>query len=118
MMAVNLRSPTDIAAEDLPTDGALSGWRALRHHVAPWREKSAVPGIVQTMLRTSEIGSVISSKVFEQKADIVFRPPVSDFSLMDFSSYEQLIEVGYRHALQVLEQNDGNKRLTSSALVR
>ena len=118
MMAVNLRSPTDIAAQDLPQDGALSGWRTLRHHVAPWRKKSAVPGIVQTMLRTSEIGSVISSKVFEQKADIVFRPPVSEFSLMDFSSYEPLIEVGYRHAVAVLEQNDGNKRLTNSVLVR
>lgn len=114
MMAVNLRSPADIAARDLPLDGALSGWRAIRHHVAPWRGGSAVPGIVQTMLRTSEIGSVISSKVFEQRADIVFRPPVSGFSLMDFSSYEALIEAGYRHALEVLEQNDGNKRLTDS----
>lgn len=118
MMAVNLRSPVDIASQDLPDDGALSGWRTLRHHVAPWRKRSAVPGIVQTMMRTSEIGSVISSKVFEQKADIVFRPPVSDFSLMDFSAYEPLIEAGYRHAVTVLEQNAGNDRLTKSVAVR
>ncbi len=116
MMAVNLRSPADIAARDLPPDGALSGWRAIRRHIAPWRDKSAVPGIVQTLMRTSEIGSVISSKTFEQKAHIVFRPPVSGFSLMDFSSYEPLIEAGYRHALEVLEQNDGNKRLTNSVV--
>ena len=69
-------------------------------------------------MRTSEIGSVISSKVFEQKADIVFRPPVSDFSLMDFSAYEPLIEAGYRHAVTVLEQNAGNDRLTKSVAVR
>ncbi|MDF1594900.1 MAG: cyclic nucleotide-binding and patatin-like phospholipase domain-containing protein [Acidimicrobiia bacterium] len=116
ILAVNLRSPADIAAHDLPRDGALSGWRALRHHFAPWRKKSAVPGMVQTLLRTSEIGSVISSKVFEQRADLVFRPPVSDFSLMAFASYEQLIEVGYRHALQVLEQNEASERLTESIL--
>ena len=115
-MAVNLRSPADIAAHDLPPDGALSGWRTIRHHIAPWRDKSAVPGIVQTLMRTSEIGSVISSKTFEQKAHIVFRPPVSGFSLMDFSSYEPLIEAGYRHALEVLEQNRDNERLTNSVL--
>ena len=114
MMAVNLRSPADIAARGLPPDGALSGWRAIRRHIVPWKDTSALPGIVQTLMRTSEIGSVISSKTFEQKAHIVFRPPVSGFSLMDFSSYEALIEAGYRHALEVLEQNDGNKRLTDS----
>ena len=105
MLAVNLRSSVDMAAHDLPHDGAVSGWQTLRKRVAPWRRASAMPGIAEILLRTSEIGSVISSKTFESRADLVFRPPVGEFALMDFSAIDDLIEVGYRHAIDVLEHS-------------
>jgi predicted acylesterase/phospholipase RssA len=105
ILAVNLRSPVDMTAHDLPHDGAVSGWHALRRRFSPWHRDSAIPGIAETLLRTSEIGSVISSKTFESRADLVFHPPVGDYALMDFSVIDDLIEVGYRHAAEVLEHN-------------
>ena len=105
ILAVNLRSPIDMTSRDLPHDGAVSGWNALFSRFTPWRRKSAVPGIAETLLRTSEIGSVISSKTFEARAALVFRPPVADFALMDFSAIDDLIDVGYRHAVEILEHN-------------
>ncbi|NNC93829.1 MAG: cyclic nucleotide-binding domain-containing protein [Acidimicrobiia bacterium] len=105
ILAVNLRSPVDMAAHDLPHDGAVSGWQALRRRFSPWHRDSAMPGIAEILLRTSEIGSVISSRTFESRADLVFHPPVGDYALMDFSRIDDLIEVGYRHAAAVLEEN-------------
>jgi predicted acylesterase/phospholipase RssA/CRP-like cAMP-binding protein len=111
MMAVNLRGPVDLAAHDLPHDGEVSGWRALRQRAR--RRRSAVPGIMETLLRASEIGSVVSSRRFEGLADLVFRPPVSKFAMMDFSAHDDLIEVGYRHAIEVLEHKSPSAVVSS-----
>ncbi len=107
MLAVNLRSPVDMTAHDMPHDGEVSGWRALGRRMVRWRNRARMPGIMDTLLRTSEIGSVVSSKTFEALADVVFHPPVAEFALMDFSAYERLIETGYRHAVEVLDKTQG-----------
>ncbi len=107
MLAVNLRSPVDMTAHDMPHDGEVSGWHALGRRVLRRRSRARIPGIMDTLLRTSEIGSVVSSKTFEALADVVFHPPVDEFALMDFSAHEQLIDVGYRHAVEVLDKSQG-----------
>jgi NTE family protein len=63
-----------------------------------------LPGLVDILLRTTEVGSVLSSKAMEQQADLVFHPPVNDVGLLDFSAIDRLIDAGYRHAVQVLEE--------------
>jgi NTE family protein len=104
IFAVNLHSPAGISARDLPHDGAVSGWATLRRRLVG-KTAAELPGIIETLLRTSEIGSVIASRALESSADVVFRPPVERFPLMDFTSHDALIEAGYRHALEVLEQS-------------
>lgn len=104
ILAVNLRGELPMKAADLPHHGVLSGWRVFGRRLNPWVEAPALPGIVDVLLRTTEMGSVLSSKRLEREADLVFHPPVDDFSLLDFSACDSLIEVGYRHATEVLEQ--------------
>jgi hypothetical protein len=55
----------------------------------------------------------VSSRRFEGLADLVFRPPVSKFAMMDFSAHDDLIEVGYRHAIEVLEHKSPSAVVSS-----
>ena len=41
------------------------------------------------------------------------RPPVSKFAMMDFSAHDDLIEVGYRHAIEVLEHKSPSAVVSS-----
>ena len=110
VMAVNLRADFPLRAQDLPSHGMLSGWKVFRRRLNPLADALELPGIIDVLLRATEVGSVLSSKTMEQRADVVFHPPVDDFGLLDFSSVDRLIGAGYRQAVDVLE-NGGLKRL-------
>ena len=103
VMAVNLRADFPLLAEDLPRHGVLSGWKVFGRRLNPLADALELPGIIDVLLRTTEVGSVLSSKTMEQRADVVFHPPVDDFGLLDFAACDRLIDAGYRHAVHVLE---------------
>jgi NTE family protein/lysophospholipid hydrolase len=110
VMAVNLRADFPLQAEDLPRHGMLSGWKVYGRRLNPLADALELPGIIDVLLRTTEVGSVLSSKTMEQRADVVFHPPVGDFGLLDFTAGNRLVEAGYRHAVDVLE-NGGLERI-------
>jgi predicted acylesterase/phospholipase RssA/CRP-like cAMP-binding protein len=103
ILAVNLRGDFPLQAEDLPSHGVLSGWKVYSRRLNPLAKALALPGIIDVLLRTTEVGSVLSSKAMEQHADVVFRPSVDDVGLLDFAACDRLIETGYRQAVDVLE---------------
>ena len=104
VLAVSLRGEFSLRSEDLPHHGVLSGWRVFGRRLNPFASTMELPGLVDILLRTTEVGSVLSSKAMEQQADLVFHPPVNDVGLLDFSAIDRLIDAGYRHAVQVLEE--------------
>jgi predicted acylesterase/phospholipase RssA len=110
ILAVNLRGEFSLQSEDLPHHGVLSGWKVYGKRFNPFASAMELPGLVDILLRTTEVGSVLSSKAMEQQADLVFHPPVGDVGLLDFSAIDRLIEAGYRHGVQVLESG-GLERL-------
>jgi predicted acylesterase/phospholipase RssA len=103
VVAVNLRGELSFRSQDLPHHGVLSGWKVFRRRINPFASPLELPGLIDVLLRTTEMGSVLSSKAMEQRADLVFHPPVHDIGLLEFGAHERLIEAGYRHAAQVLE---------------
>lgn len=109
IVAVNLRGTFEMPSRDLPTDGVLSGWRALAGRLNPLQTSPAIPGIIDVLLRTTETGAVVAAKSQEQSADIVLHPPVSNFALLDFSALDQLIDAGYRYTLDQMDQWDENQ---------
>ncbi len=106
VLAVNLRGEFPLRAEDLPRHGVLSGWRVYGRRLNPLADTLALPGIIDVLLRTTEVGSVLSSKAMEKLADVVFHPPVDDVGLLEFSAIDRLIDAGYRHAVQRLEDGE------------
>ncbi|MEM7253558.1 MAG: patatin-like phospholipase family protein, partial [Pseudomonadota bacterium] len=90
VLAVNVRARVNIAADDLPDSGVLSGWPLYARLLTPFRKRPSVPTAVELILRTAEMGNVISAADQENAADVTFRPNVEDFGLLDFTAYTKL----------------------------
>jgi hypothetical protein len=58
-------------------------------------------------MRAHEIGGISSLRHSESLADLVNRPDTSSFSIMDFTSYKPLIEIGYKAAREQLAARSG-----------
>jgi predicted acylesterase/phospholipase RssA len=103
VLAVDLRSEVHMPAGDLPETGVLCGWWLLARRLNPLGAKPAIPSIADLIMRSAESGSIVSRQALEEKmTDLIFRPPVGGFALMEFEASAQLIETGYRHASQQL----------------
>ena len=103
ILAVNVTPEVYMGAGELPDDGIVSGWRLLGRTVNTFGERPKLPGIGQILLRTTETGNVLSTLMHEKGAELTFNPPVAGVGLMEFSAFDKLAEVGYRHAMERLE---------------
>ena len=101
MIAIDLRARSDLASSDLPDTGSLSGWRVARSRFLPWKRRLEVPGLIELLIAAS----TISGSAKDVDADLVIRPPVGEFGFMDYAACDDIIEVGYRHAVDVLEHH-------------
>jgi predicted acylesterase/phospholipase RssA/CRP-like cAMP-binding protein len=84
-------------------DTVPSPWRVLAGQFLPFAQRYRVPGIMSLMLKATEIGTMADVREAGQRADLLMRPPVSKFSLTDVRAFDDIVQVGYEHARQVLE---------------
>ncbi len=103
VIAVDLRADIDIPASDLGDDGVVSGWRVLGRRVNPWKESMQIPRMLDILARSTAVTGSDNALL----ADVVFRPPVAEFGILDFASHERIVAAGYQHAVDVLETWDG-----------
>jgi NTE family protein len=99
---------------DIETAGAISAgegvempwsaWQFVRRLF--WRRKETLPlpSIVKILLRSALVNSDQATARQREGADLVFRPPASGIDLLDWQAMDRVIEIGYRHALSVLEK--------------
>ena len=80
----------------------VSGWKLLWQQINPWSEKPDLPNILNTLYRTIAVGGLRAIESAKSHADLCFDPPVKQFGVFDWRSVEKIIEVGYRHALEKL----------------
>jgi len=99
LMAVDLRAPTALRSDDLSSDGEMSGWTLVRRRLAPWMDQMEVPRLVDLLLASS----MLTSKSAAEDADVVIRPPVAEFGILDFTRSDELIEVGYRTTSEMID---------------
>jgi NTE family protein len=101
VIAVDLRSRSDLPATDLPPDGEASGWQPLLRRVNPTKERMDVPRIIDLLIRSTELASGDR----HDTADTTFRPPIEGFGLLEFTAYDQIVDAGYRYASQLIESD-------------
>jgi predicted acylesterase/phospholipase RssA len=63
-----------------------------------------LPTLLNTFMKTLTSNSDKTQKHMLSGADIVFQPDVSGYGLVAWKNYDEIVEVGYRHAKEVLEQ--------------
>jgi NTE family protein len=70
----------------------------------PWlrRERPRV-NILQILLRSGMINSAASTIAQRELADLVLKPPLEDIDLLDWGSCDRAIELGYRYASEMLD---------------
>jgi NTE family protein/lysophospholipid hydrolase len=68
------------------------------------RKPRSTPGIAEILYRAGHIGGLHQRAATIAQADHYLEPAVARFSLMAYSRADEIIEVGYRHAMETIEK--------------
>jgi predicted acylesterase/phospholipase RssA len=91
----------------------VSGWKVLWQRLNPFAKSMDVPNILNTLYRTTTVGSVQLIERAKTEADVYLNPPVAGFGVFDWRSIDKIIERGYRDATRRLEQCGGIFRVAT-----
>ena len=78
-----------------------SPWGVLRSWLNPFAARLDVPTISDILIRTVSLQSASSG----ESADLVIEPDGGGWSMLDWRSFDQIVEAGYRAAVSALEQS-------------
>lgn len=97
-------SDTDANLFDPKYRDTMSGWGALSRRLNPFGASPQVPTIFDVIMRSTVVGSrkIMQSHLSQGRADLVLKPPVEDYGMLDFQSYDALSELGYTSSLESL----------------
>jgi NTE family protein len=89
-----------MSLEELP-----SRWQLLRDRLRPRnRRRYRVPSLVAAMIASSMLNSRQKTDRLIGDVDLLFTPDVEGFGLLEWKSYDAIVERGYEHARKVLAQ--------------
>lgn len=110
IIAIDLQGTFQLPSADLGDDGVTSGWKAAGRRLAPWASRMEAPRILDILSRCSSV----SLDDATQLAGLVFRPPLDQFGLLEFTAHKAIVNAGYRHAMDTLEKWDGLSSLQAA----
>ncbi|MFK7856946.1 MAG: cyclic nucleotide-binding domain-containing protein [Granulosicoccus sp.] len=83
----------------------LSGWQVFLSRINPFAERIRIPRIAETLLRATDIKSIEGLNESRMSLDVLVEPNVRSISLLDFKSYAQISEIGYKEAQRVFSRH-------------
>jgi NTE family protein len=86
---------TDMEMTEMPRLWAIPAWM---------RRNRGRIGVLQILLRSGMLNSAATSITQRELADVVIKPPLERIDLLDWHAFERVIEIGYRHANENMEQ--------------
>jgi NTE family protein len=103
-----------IVGIDIDTAGALaaganvaepwSAWEFFRRMLWKRKETLPIPSIVRILLRSALVSSTARAIEDRAAADLLIIPPVSHFDLLDWTSFDASVEIGYRATMEALDK--------------
>jgi predicted acylesterase/phospholipase RssA/CRP-like cAMP-binding protein/HPt (histidine-containing phosphotransfer) domain-containing protein len=102
IIIVDVSIPQKLAVPESYNDLVPSGWQILWHRINPFLEPLQVPSIYEVLGRASVMGGQASNRRAREIADLSILPPMSSVGLADFTDMDQLIDLGYKHAVAQL----------------
>jgi len=106
IVAVNLRSPAEMPARQLPGTGVVSGWQTLWRRLTPFGATPEMPTMLDILARSNEMSGAEATRALEETATYVLHPPTGGHAFLDFGALDELIETGYRHTLEQIDEWD------------
>ena len=108
----------DVSAEVEPLTTApfgpgLSGWRVLGRRVNPFAAPQPVPGVADVLSRSTGLSQVRHRRALDDRVDLLLRPPVTGFGVLDFKGGIALFEAGYRYAVEAVARSGLAKRFVT-----
>lgn len=100
VIAVDVGAHHDLHASGLPESCVVSGWGALATRVGPWRRETEILGIMRILTRLTELGAATDAAT--DAGDVLISPPVQHMPILDFSRFDEFVELGYKEAVGVL----------------
>ena len=77
---------------------SLSGWKVFWNKLNPFAATMPTPSIVGIMMRANALGSINATGSQTAHADLILRPPVSDYGLFDMEAFDTIAQQGYDYA--------------------
>lgn len=90
--------PVDIEYEQMP-----SPWRFLWDRINPFGRPVRVPGILEILVRTATVSNAGQHGLVDEVADLVLRPPVQHYGLLEFAAIDSIIEDAVPHCEEYLQ---------------
>jgi NTE family protein/lysophospholipid hydrolase len=76
----------------------------VRSNFNPFQKTLVVPNIVNLMMRTTMLSSVHKANQVKEDVDFYFRPPVDHFGLVEYESFDEIVQVGHEYAARQIEE--------------
>lgn len=81
-----------------------SGFDIFWNKVKPFATSLHAPNILEILVRTLDLTCRAQIQRSRVQADWLIEPPVRDCGLTDFHKFDQMVEAGYRHGMELLEE--------------
>ena len=62
---------------------------------------------MQVLWRAGMVNSAAMTIGQRASADLLLTPPLGQIDMLDWKAFEQVVEIGYRHTMDVLESKGG-----------
>ena len=111
---LNFRKPRRIDLDDVP-----SSWALLRDKLRPKAQRRyKLPSLASYLMQVTILYSMSRQRQSEQLTDLYFNPPLDRVGMLQWNRFEQIVQQGYAHGTQVLDQLDAARRRRIGGLLQ
>lgn len=92
------RNEREVEFEEVP-----SGWKLLLSRILPGKALD-IPGLTTLLFKATEVANRKRTNQLAERADVLFEPPVQNFSLLKVNQFDAVVKAGYEHGVRVLSE--------------
>jgi predicted acylesterase/phospholipase RssA/CRP-like cAMP-binding protein len=103
VIAVDVCARTDLST-NVGARSSFSGWKLLWGRLNPFAKRVSVPNIFNVLTRATMLNTLSKIDTVKLQADLYIHVPTDEIGLFDWKSIDRAVEIGYRFAIEQLEQ--------------
>jgi NTE family protein len=111
---LNTKKPRRMAFDEVP-----GTWALLRDRLRPRaRRRYKLPALAAYLMNVTILYSMSRQHQARQSTDLYFNPPLERVGLLEWKRFDQIVEQGHAHALEVLGRQAPSPRPSPPAAAR